>query len=96
MVYQLTVAGQRYVGVTVRSRGTALASVRERAAKHWYRAHSEARSWLLCAALRTVVDKREIGCIVLDTVRGKALAHQREVALRRLLKPELNTDCRGD
>jgi hypothetical protein len=29
-------------------------------------------------------------------VRGKAAAHKREVEIRRLLKPALNTDVRGD
>lgn len=92
----LTVAGLRYVGVTVRSRATALASVRERVAKHFYRAHREQHAWRLCAALRSLARKEDIGCAVLEVVRGKAAAHRREVELRRALQPELNTDCRGD
>jgi hypothetical protein len=29
-------------------------------------------------------------------VRGKAAAHKREVELRRMIRPVLNTDVRGD
>ena len=96
MIYQLSVQGETYIGVTARTRSTALASARERAAKHYYRAKQQEFSWRLCAALRTLGDKNQIGITVLDVVQGKAPAHQREVALRRELRPTLNTDCRGD
>lgn len=96
IIYQLTVQGERYIGVTAKTETTVLKSVGTRAAKHWYRAQTEAKNWLLCQALRRLNSREEIGIQVLDTVRGKAPAHLREVELRRILRPELNTDCRGD
>ena len=96
VIYQLTVRGQQYIGVTAKTESTALASVRARAAKHFYRAHTEHHDWLLCTALRQLSSKDEIKIAVLDIVRGKAEAHCREVELRRQLCPPLNTDRRGD
>jgi hypothetical protein len=96
IIYELVVAGQRYIGVTAKTESTVLKSVRPRAAKHWYRAQTEAKDWLLCCALRTLSSKDEIEIRVHEIVRGKAAAHTREVELRRIMRPELNTDCRGD
>jgi hypothetical protein len=50
----------------------------------------------LCVALRELGDKSEIEIRVHEIIRGKAAAHRREVELRRLLQPALNTDTRGD
>ena len=81
--------GQRLVGKYDYDR-------KDRAAKHFYRAKKENKDWLLCRALRSLNDKSEIEVLVHETLRGKAAAHKREVELRRTLRPELNTDCRGD
>jgi hypothetical protein len=96
IIYELTVNGLTYVGVTAKTESTPLKSARTRAAKHFYRAKTENKDWLLCMALRSLNDKGEIGVRVLEVVRGKAPAHKREVELRRELEPALNTDCRGD
>jgi hypothetical protein len=96
IIYELVVAGQRYIGVTAKTESTVLKSVKSRAAKHWYRARSEGKAWLLCQALRQLTSKELIEIRVHEIVRGKAAAHRREVELRRELRPELNTDCRGD
>ena len=96
VIYELTVNGLTYVGVTAKTESTALKSARTRAAKHFYRAKTENKDWLLCTALRELNDKSEIVVRVLDVVRGKAEAHSREVELRRELGPALNTDVRGD
>ena len=96
IIYELVISGQRYIGVTAKTETTVLKSVRARAAKHYYRARTEAKDWLLCAALRTLTSKEEIEIRVHEIVRGKAAAHTREVELRRMLRPELNTDTRGD
>jgi len=96
VIYQLTVGTLRYVGVTAKTESTALKSARTRAAKHFYRAHTEAKDWSLCSVLRMLEDKSQITVAVLEVIRGKAEAHRREVELRRLLRPELNTDRRGD
>jgi hypothetical protein len=96
IVYELEVNGLTYVGVTAKTESTALKSARTRANKHWYRARTEGRDWLLCVALRELDDKSQIGVRVLATVRGKAEGHDLEVQLRRELMPALNTDVRGD
>lgn len=96
IIYELRVAGGNYIGVTAKTESTINKSVLARAAKHFYRAKKESKNWLLCAALRELNDKSEIEVYVHEVVRGKALAHKREVELRRVLMPTLNTDTRGD
>ena len=96
IIYELVVNGLNYIGVTAKTETTVLKSVRTRANKHWYRAHSENKSWLLCEALRGLDSKDDIVILVHEVVRGKAAAHRREVEIRRLINPALNTDIRGD
>jgi len=96
IIYELRVNGLNYVGVTAKTQSTVLKSVRDRAAKHFNRAHGESKSWKLCDALRGLSSKEEIGIRVLEIIRGKVAAHIREVELRRQMKPTLNTDTRGD
>ena len=59
-------------------------------------AKTESKNWLLCEELRKLANKNEIEVLVHETIRGKAAAHKREVELRRIIKPALNTDVRGD
>ena len=96
IIYMLVVNGLRYVGVTAKTETTVLKSVRARAAKHFYRAKTETKDWALCSALRELQSKEDIEIRVVELLRGKSVAHKREVELRRELRPELNTDCRGD
>ena len=96
IIYELRVNGASYIGVTAKTETTINKSVLARAAKHFYRAKRENKDWLLCKALRSLNDKSEIEVLVHETLRGKAVAHKREVELRRTLRPALNTDCRGD
>jgi hypothetical protein len=96
IIYELRIQGQSYIGVTAKTETTINKSVLARAAKHFYRAKTESKQWLLCAALRKLQDKSEIEVLVHEVIRGKAAAHRREVELRRLLRPSLNTDTRGD
>ena len=96
IIYELRINGLNYIGVTAKTETTINKSVLARAAKHFYRAKKESKTWLLCEALRTLKDKSEIEVLVHEVVRGKAAAHKREVELRRTLRPTLNTDCRGD
>jgi hypothetical protein len=96
IVYELDVNGLKYIGVTAKTETTPLKSAKTRAAKHFYRAKTESKEWLLCLELRKLTDKTQIGVRVLATVRGKQAGHDLEVELRRKLKPELNTDTRGD
>ena len=96
IIYELVVNGKNYIGVTAKTESTVNKSVLSRAAKHFYRAKTETKNWLLCAELRTLADKSEIAVYVHEVIRGKSAAHKREVELRRMLKPALNTDVRGD
>ena len=96
IIYELVVNGLNYIGVTAKTETTVLKSVRARAAKHFYRAKTESKDWALCVALRDLNDKSEIEIRVHEIIRGKAAAHRREVELRRLINPTLNTDIRGD
>ena len=96
IIYELVVNGLNYIGVTAKAETTVLKSVRARAAKHFYRAKTENKDWALCVALRSLNDKSEIEIRIHEIIRGKAEAHKREVELRRMIKPILNTDTRGD
>ena len=95
-IYMLYINGRKYIGVTARTESTVIKSVRTRINKHWYRAQTETKDWLLCEAMRGLQDRSEIEFEILATVRGKADAHREEVRLRRKFRPELNTDCRCD
>ena len=96
IIYELIVNGLNYIGVTAKTETTVQKSVRVRANKHWYRAHSENKDWALCVALRALTDKSEIEIRIHEIIRGKAAAHKREVEIRRAINPALNTDIRGD
>ena len=96
IIYELVVNGLNYIGVTAKTESTVAKSVRVRANKHFYRARTEGKDWLLCEALRALNDKSEIEIRVHEIVRGKAAAHRREVEIRRAINPALNTDIRGD
>lgn len=96
IIYELRIGVDNYIGVTAKTETTVNKSVLARAAKHFYRAKTESKDWLLCRALRSLNSKEEIQVLVHEIVRGKAAAHKREVELRRTLRPTLNTDCRGD
>ncbi len=96
IVYELRVPAGNYIGVTAKTESTVLKSVRSRAAKHFYRAKKESKDWSLCVALRQLDSKDEIEIVVHAIIRGKAEAHKEEVAIRRAVRPTLNTDTRGD
>ncbi len=96
IVYELRIGADNYIGVTAKTESTVNKSVLARAAKHFYRAKTENKDWLLCRALRGLNSKDEIQVLVHEIIRGKAAAHKREVELRRAIAPTLNTDTRGD
>ena len=96
IIYELRVPAGNYIGVTAKTESTVLKSVRARAAKHFYRAKKESKDWSLCVALRELASKDEIEIVVHAVVRGKAPAHKEEVKIRRAVRPNLNTDVRGD
>ena len=95
IIYEIITPQGSYIGVTAKTQTTVLKSLRARAAKHYYRAKTETKSWALCQYLRTLTDKSEIDIRMHEMVRGKAEAHTRERELIRLYNPALNTDTRG-
>ncbi len=96
IIYELRVPAGNYIGVTAKTESTVLKSVKSRAAKHFYRAKKETKDWSLCVALRELASKDDIEIVVHAIIRGKAEAHKEEVRIRRAVKPNLNTDTRGD
>jgi hypothetical protein len=95
IIYQIQGPQGMYIGVTAKTETTVLKSVRARIAKHFYRAKTETKAWALCELLRTYTSKDDIDVRVIEIVRGKAAAHQRERELIRELRPVYNTDLRG-
>ena len=95
IIYEIVTPVGSYIGVTAKTESTALKSLRARAAKHYYRAKTESKNWLLCQYLRSLTDKADIDIRAHEIVRGKEAAHRRERELIRLYNPALNTDKRG-
>lgn len=82
--------GDTYVGLTVALGQAYLKSVKIRWQKHMSRARCEDKDWNFCNALR-VLDECDWRYQVLEVVRGRKNAHQRERELIRDLNPSLNT-----
>jgi hypothetical protein len=78
-----------YIGLTVQN-GTPVSSVRGRFNRHLSRANTESKDWSLCEALRKY-GREGFVWEVMEVVRGKSNAHERERELTRQLKPKLNT-----
>ena len=95
VIYQLTApTGERYIGITF-ARGRAFKrSAKIRFAAHTRNALDYGHDTLLCGAIRSHGPdsfRREI----LEIVRGKQNAHDRERELIRQLQPELNMEGMG-
>jgi hypothetical protein len=89
IIYRLAVANMEYIGITAKTQSTVLKSVRLRFSKHGERARNENKPWPLYKAIRKYgIDAFELE--ILETVRGKALAHTREVELIKIRNPKLN------
>ena len=82
--------GDTYVGLTVALGQAYLKSVKIRWQKHMSRARCENKDWNFCNALR-VLAECDWRYQVLEVVRGRKNAHQRERELIRDLNPTLNT-----
>jgi hypothetical protein len=82
--------GDSYIGVTVAQGHAFLRSVKVRWQKHVSRAKCENKNWSFCAALRDNADC-EWRYEVLEIVRGRKPAHQRERQLIAEYEPTLNT-----
>jgi len=92
VIYQVTCldTGDTYIGLTVAQGQAYLRSVKVRWQKHVSRAKKESKNWNLCTAIRNMIEcqwKYE----VLEIVRGRKPAYQRERELISIYEPTLNT-----
>jgi hypothetical protein len=93
VIYILEHGDEFYIGVTAKTESTPLKSVKTRWNKHVYRSRTEALAWRLCERLRDT-DAQGWTLGIIEVIRGKAAAHQRERELIREYQPTLNTDVR--
>jgi dissimilatory sulfite reductase (desulfoviridin) alpha/beta subunit len=94
IIYRLSIGTKFYIGVTAKTESTVLRSVKTRWNKHVYRSRTEDRKWRLYQAIRRY-GAEQFEVEVVEVLRGKSVAHQRERELLRELQPSLNTDVRG-
>jgi hypothetical protein len=86
-----TVTGQEYIGLTVLSfGGNARRTVHRRVQKHIQRAYAEDKNWGLSKSIRQY-GVEAFTYSIIEVIRGKAEAHQRETQLINTLQPKLNT-----
>ena len=92
VIYRVTCVdtGDAYIGLTVALGQAFLKSVKIRWQKHVSRAKCENKTWNFCNALR-MLDDCKWNYEVLEVVRGRKPAHQRERELIAKLRPSLNT-----
>lgn len=92
VIYQVTCVdtGDTYIGLTVALGQAYLKSVKIRWQKHVSRAMRETKDWAFCHAIRELADC-EWRYEVVEVVRGRKPAHQRERELIATYEPSLNT-----
>jgi sarcosine oxidase delta subunit len=90
ILYQLTAEHETYIGLTVAQGQAFLRSVKVRIQKHISRAKKENKNWLLYTFIR---DNPEVTLQyeVLEVIRGRKNAYQRERELITENNPSLNT-----
>jgi hypothetical protein len=87
VIYRLTINGQHYIGLTVAIGRALFKSVKIRTQKHISRALIEDKDWILCNAIRNT---ELVEYEVMEVIRGRKPAYQRERELIAELNPELN------
>jgi len=92
VIYQVTCmdTNDSYIGLTVAKGQAFLRSVKVRWQKHVSRAMKEDKQWAMCTFLRNNIEA-EYRYEVIEVVRGRKAAHQRERELIGALSPSLNT-----
>ena len=92
VLYRVTCTdtGDTYIGLTVANGRAFVRSVKVRWQKHVSRAHRESKDWNFCNALRDLAEC-DWTYEVLEIVRGRKTAHQRERELISIYEPSLNT-----
>ena len=88
VIYRMFIGDQSYIGLTVANGRAFGKAVKLRVQKHISRAMKEQKDWSICEALRgaEVVEYE-----VLEVIRGRKPAHQRERVLISKFNPSLNT-----
>lgn len=88
VIYRVLIGDQSYIGLTVANSRAYNKAVKLRVQKHISRAITEDKEWAMCDAIRNadVVEYE-----VLEVVRGRKPAHQRERELITEYQPSLNT-----
>ena len=82
--------GDTYIGLTVATGRAFLRSVKVRVQKHLSRAKCENKDWAFCEFIRSN-SEAEIKYGVIEVVRGRKAAYQRERELIAQYQPTLNT-----
>lgn len=82
--------GDSYIGLTVAVGRAFLRSVKVRWQKHVSRALKEDKQWNFCSFIRNNVDANYTYEVV-EVVRGRKMAHERERELIKQYCPSLNT-----
>lgn len=90
VLYRLSIGDESYIGLTVAQGQAYLRSVKVRVQKHLSRAKQEQKQWNLYAFLREN-EEATVHYEVLEVVRGRKPAHQRERELIAEYAPTLNT-----
>jgi hypothetical protein len=90
VLYQLTAENETYIGLTVAQGQAFLRSVKVRVQKHLSRAKREDKRWTLYAFLRSNPEV-QLQYEVLEVVRGRKPAYQREREIIAEVAPTLNT-----
>jgi hypothetical protein len=84
------VTNELYVGLTVCAGMSIQKALQYRWKRHVTRAYNQGKRWKLCEAIRKY-GEHEFVIDMIEKVRGKAEAHQRERELTKLLGATLNT-----
>ena len=92
VLYEITDenSGNNYIGVTVATGRAFLRSVKVRVQKHLSRAKCESKDWAFCEFIRSNPDAA-LTYSVIEVVRGRKAAYQRERELIAECDPSLNT-----
>lgn len=92
VIYKVTctVTDETYIGLTVCAGNTPKKAVQGRWQRHVTRALRHDKDWRLCEAIRTH-GAEAFKVEVLEKVRGKAQAHQREREVTKTIGATLNT-----
>lgn len=92
VIYRLTcmVTGEAYIGLTVCAGNSPKKAVEGRWKRHVTRALTQNKDWTLCKAIRQHGPEMFL-VEILEKVRGKAQAHQREREVTKAIGAALNT-----